>query len=161
MNPEQLGDTVPVELFFSVSAIDTDTGKTIQTWQDRSDYTIPVNSSILAEKTYVPEEPLDAGGFRLENVRMELRITGAYVYTAFTASDSVDHENEAWMEDCYQVEIMSADGDSFSPGVSMSGSCDDSAWPTVIRNETIMIDALPDAIGVKLSNDDETVHLLK
>lgn len=161
VDPEELGDTVSLELFLSVSAIDPETGEITQQWQDRPEYTVPVDRSILAEKTYTPEEPLDAAGLRLENVRMELRITGAYVYTTFTASDSVDHENEAWMEDCYQVEIMSADGDSFSTGVSMSGSCDDSAWPTVVLSDTIMIDALPDAIGVKLSYDDETVHLLK
>ncbi len=161
VNPEALGDAVSLELFLSVSAIDPETGEMTRQWQDRPEYTIPVNRSILAEKTYVPEETLATGGFRLENVRMELRITGAYVYTTFTASDAVDHENEAWVEDCYQVEIVGADGEHFSTGVSMSGACDDSAWPVVVLSDTIMIDALPDAIGVKLTYSDETVHLLK
>lgn len=161
VDDDQLGDTVPLELLLSVSAIDPETGEITQKWQSRPAYTVPVDRSVLAEKTYVPEETLEAAGLRLESVRMELRVTGAYVYTAFTASDAVDHENEAWLDTCYNVEITDANGDDFPFGVSLSGSCDDSAWPAIVLDGTLMIDALPDTIGVRLSYDDETVHLLK
>lgn len=157
----EVGDTVPVDFLLGVSALDPETGKATQEWQGDLAYTVRVDRSILGEKTYVPEEPLEVAGCRLDSVRMELRVTGAYVYITFTASDAVDQESGEALDACYQVEVVDQDGNAFSEGASLSSYCDDSAWPVLVRSDTVMIDALPDAIGVRLSYDDETVHLLK
>lgn len=157
----EIGDAVPVDFLLGVSAIDPETGNTTQEWQDDLAYTVRVNRDILGEKTYMPEEALEVGGCRLESVRMELRVTGAYVYTTFTASDAVNRESGEALDACYQIEVVDQDGNAFSEGASLSSYCDDSAWPVLVRSDTVMIDTLPDAIGIRLSYDDETVHLLK
>ena len=161
LKDEKVGDELPIDFYLSVYELDPDTGDVIQTWTDRPEYTVAVNRNVLNEKTYTPEEEITVAGCKLENVRMELRVTGAYVYTTFIASDSVDYDSDEWLTACYRVQLTDQDGNRLPNGVSLSYGRDASAWPTVVFDETTMIDALPDVIGAKLTYDAEEVYLLK
>lgn len=147
---------MPTTLFLSVSAIDPETGECLETWKNRPNITIPFSPK-AEERVYVPTEETYINGFRLENVRAERYVTGAYIYTTLTAPDGATEDSpyEARLYD--RLTFYQSDGTRYDDGISLSGNINRDALPTVVVESMISVNTLPKSLYLML--DGELVEL--
>lgn len=161
VDAEKVGDALPLTYYLYVAEIDAETGDVKQEWKERKEGEIPVNSSVLAEKTYAMDSEYEFNGFKLENILIEMRVTGGYVTTTFTAPEGATEEawwDETWSDLVNAMTLCDAAGERFKSGVSLSMHADVSNWPTVTVHETIGISELPETVRLIIRDDAESAE---
>ena len=151
LRADKLGDTLSLNYYLRVEEVDVETGMSKELWEERVAGEIPVMSSVLAEKTYHPAMEGPVCGYELENVLIEMRVTGGYVTMNFTAPEGATEEaywDDVWPYLVDAVTLCDADGEPFKNGIGLSISADLSNWPTVAVQETLNISELPETIKV-------------
>ncbi len=147
---------LPNNFFLRVAAIDTETGEVIEKWTDRPSVTIPISPK-AEERVYVPAKETYINGYRLESVRAERYVTGAYLYTTLTAPDGIakDSVSEANLYDL--ITFCQSDGTRYDNGISLTGAMNIDNLPTVIIESMISVNTLPKSLYLPLG--DELVEL--
>ena len=154
LRADKIGDALPVTYYLHVAEVEPGTGNVKQEWTERVDSTIPVVSSVLAEKTYIPDDECLVNGYRLESILIEMRVTGGYVTAIFTAPEGLSEQ--PWY-DVYDAMILAdGDGNPFRSGISLTVSGDSSDWPRVVIWQTISISELPESVQVLTRDEAET-----
>lgn len=151
-----VGETLPCRLYLRVAQYD-ENGEEIQKWTTREEMTIPVGT-LLAEKTYQPEQPLNVSGAEMTGIHAELYATGAYLTFTWRMPDGVPYTEEFNMWEYHHDELLLTDGtfNAFERGVSLSGRYNADAWPIVTVEEMINVDALPDIIRISDGTNEVT-----
>lgn len=154
LKASKIGEALPVTYYLYVAEIDVETGHVKRDWTERKEGEIPVVSSVLAEKTYTPASECLVNGYKLENILIEMRVTGGYVTMTFTAPEGVpdSDQDDAWHDLVDAVTLCDADGEPFKSGISMTTSADLSGWPTVVIDETIAVSELPETLQLVTKN---------
>lgn len=135
---------LPVNFFLRAAALDTATGEETEHWINRDQTATVAVSSLLAERTYLPREESSFSGFRLDYVHAQQYATGAYLYTGFTADETLTPDDAYMFYECltYQDE----QGNTLPGGMDMSAQLDTSAWPQVVLIELYGVETLPERI---------------
>ena len=136
---------LPVTCFLRVSRIDPDTGEVLEKWVEQFPDSIPL-SPRLAERTYHPETPVIAGGYRLEGIDAAQYVTGIYLTLRLTAPPDAT-EDSVWESNLWSLlPLTDAEGTPFPEGMSLTGSLSAEHLPEVTVTVMISGEALPDAL---------------
>lgn len=142
----------PTTLFLRVSAIDLETGEQLETWTDRPNITIPFSLK-AEERVYVPTEETYVNGYRLDSVRAERYVTGAYLYTTLTAPDGAT-EDDLYEAGLYnRLAFCQSDGTRYDDGINLSGSINLDTLPTVVVESMISVTTLPKSLYLMLDGE--------
>lgn len=157
LKPASVGAELPVTLFMRVAQIDPATGEEVEKWTTREAMTLCVGQK-LEEKTYTSDAPYTVDGAQLTSIRAELYVTGTYLTFTWQMPAEVENNDDFSIWAYHTDQLVLTDGafNEFERGVSLSGSYDDAAWPSVNVEEMINVDALPGAIRVSNGQQDVT-----
>ena len=145
-------ESLPVTFCLAVWEIDPATGDDKAAWVLREKGTIPIRGK-LAEKTYLPVGEALINGYRIESVKAEQYVTGAYLTITLSAPEGAPPETASslWelMED---ITLTDERKQPFPAGISLSGGMDADNWPAVFITKMISVDALPGAMLLTAGN---------
>ncbi|HNW87890.1 MAG TPA: hypothetical protein PKJ47_13250 [Candidatus Limiplasma sp.] len=142
-NPKTVKDTLPVTLYMAVYSFDPATGNELNHWIRQEKAEIPV-SGVIAEKTYSPQTKELLNGMTLTSVRAEQCVTGVYLFASLTAPDGMDEDSA--INAAYELTICDSKGNELPGGINLSGYASVDAMPTVVRQDMVSLDTLPDEL---------------
>lgn len=157
LNPATVPETLPGTLTLHVREIDLaqESYAEVNEWRVDEELTLPV-SGVTAEKTYLPEGDALLAGYTVNSVKAEQTCAGVYLTATLTSSQAIPHE----VHGLYSIlEIQDAQGQPFPGGINLSGRLNGDAWPTVIWESMIGLDALPEALQILCTQDGKRVTL--
>mgnify|MGYP007125811596 CR=1 FL=1 len=140
-NPATVKESLPVTLYMAVREYDPATGEETNVWKLSEKAEIPV-SGMLAERAYQPQADTPLNGLTLTAVRAEQYATGVYVISTFTAPEGMSEEQARGA--AYDLSFLDGEGKALPRGISLSGNASLDAWPTVVLENMISVEALPD-----------------
>lgn len=140
-NPQTVKGSLPVTLYMAVYAFEPGTGNELNRWIVEVPIEIRV-SEMRAEKTYRPQTDALLTGMTITEVRAEQYATGIYLFISFTTPDGMDEDTAR--EALFNLNICDGKGNYLPEGINLSARANTDGWPTVVLENMISADTLPD-----------------
>ncbi len=121
--------------------------QTVNAYQLQPEVSFPIHSKFV-EADYVPAVPASAEGFTVTAIHAKQTCTGTYLTVTCQAEEGLTKDSAGKV---YDISFCDEAGVKFPWSIStmLCSTYHDEAWPVVVLETTVGLDALPEAITVE------------